>query len=353
MSAPLAIDCFCGAGGLSLGLVRAGFRLGAAFDAMAQAVATYRDNLGDHVLQCHAEDLDGSELLAMAGCEPGACALVAGGPPCQGFSAQRRGADDDARNQLIFTFLDLVAEIRPQLFLMENVPPLAGRRGAPLLARFRQRARGGGYRVSVHLLDAADYGVPQHRRRAFVVGERDDRPACFQVPAPRCSAADRHTVRQAIGDLPCPFEQPELAARLPNHRPDRISSLNRHRIAQVPPGGGRADIPEALRLPCHQVSVERAGHRGVYGRLHWDRPAGTITTKCNSFTRGRFAHPDKHRNITMREAARLQSFPDDFVFAGGTVPVAHQVGNAVPPLLAEQLGSSLLRVLAQRAGAVS
>jgi DNA (cytosine-5)-methyltransferase 1 len=102
-----------------------------------------------------------------------------------------------------------------------------------------------------------------------------------------------------------------------------------------------------LRLPCHSVSVAVAGHRGVYGRLDWDKPAGTITTKCNSFTRGRFAHPKENRNITMREAARLQSFPDDFVFKGGTVDVAHQVGNAVPPQLAFEIASHLLRQLAE------
>ena len=140
---------------------------------------------------------------------------------------------------------------------------------------------------------------------------------------------------------------PELA--IPNHQPDRISDLNRERISHVPEGGGRADIPYELRLPCHQVSVEVAGHRGVYGRLSWDQPAGTITTKCNSFTRGRFAHPVAHRNISMREAARIQSFPDDFVFEGSKVEVAHQIGNAVPPRLASELGKAIRSALLAKA----
>ena len=117
--------------------------------------------------------------------------------------------------------------------------------------------------------------------------------------------------------------------------------MNRKRISFVPEGGGRADIPMEYRLPCHRVDVEKAGHRAVYGRLRWSDVAATITTKCNSFTRGRFAHPTEDRNITMREAARLQSFPDTFHFVGNKVEVAHQIGNAVPPKLAQALCDSI------------
>ena len=230
---------------------------------------------------------------------------------------------------------------------MENVAALRGRRGSDTLARLSGILEKY-YRVEVTTLDAADYGVPQRRRRAVVVGERLDLDPLFRWPSPSHGVGGWVTVRDAIGDLPCPFEAPEAAANFPNHRRDNISALNRVRISHVPQGGGRADIPPELRLPCHRVSVEKAGHRSVYGRLHWDEPAGTITTKCNSFTRGRFAHPERNGNITMREAARLQSFPDDFVFTGATVPSAHQIGNAVPPLLAEHVGRAIMRALVRR-----
>jgi DNA (cytosine-5)-methyltransferase 1 len=182
----------------------------------------------------------------------------------------------------------------------------------------------------------------------FIVGERDDGMEYFEFPAPTHGPGRYVTVRSAIGDLPSPTSARALAERIANHEPDRVSELNRLRISHVPPGGGREHIPPELRLPCHQVSVDRAGHRNVYGRLHWDEPAGTITTKCNSFTRGKFAHPEEHRNITMREAARLQAFPDDFVFEGDKVAVAHQIGNAVPPPLGEQLARAVLRALRAR-----
>jgi len=340
----IAIDCFAGAGGLSLGLQRAGFEVRAAFDFDEAAVETYRRNLGDHIELADVRTVHGEDLLARAGLRRGELALLAGGPPCQGFSVQRRGADEDVRNDLVLEFGRLVLETQPKYVLMENVAALRGRRGSAVLKKISSLLSES-YRLVVETLNAADFGVPQNRRRAILIAERLDIPPTFQWPQPTHGQGERVTVREAIADLPCPFIDPKAAARIPNHRPDRISAKNRTRISHVPPGGGRADIPPELRLPCHQVSVEKAGHRGVYGRLPWDAPASTITTRCNSFTRGRFAHPELNRNITMREAARLQSFPDDFVFSGGTVPTAHQVGNAVPPLLAESLGRAIRRAL--------
>lgn len=316
----------------------------AAFDADADAVRTYNSNLGPHAVVARAEGLSGADLLRLADAAPGDCALVAGGPPCQGFSVQRRGAAVDHRNDLVLEFIRLVLEIRPAMFLMENVSAIQGPRGRSFLLELTKQAARGGYGIASRVLDAADFGVPQHRRRAFLVGGSQELLARFRFPSP--THRERHrTVRDAIGDLPSPTPETSGHKPIANHAPDRISELNRLRISHVPQGGGRDDIPPDLRLKCHAVSVERAGHRNVYGRLHWDRPAGTITTKCNSFTRGKFAHPAEDRNITMREAARLQSFPDDFVFEGSKVPVAHQIGNAVPPLLAEHVGRALFRAL--------
>jgi DNA (cytosine-5)-methyltransferase 1 len=331
---------------MSLGLQEAGFDVALALDNSRAACETHSRNLAARVIQADIRDVTGEELLSQAGLVAGECELVAGGPPCQGFSVQRRGDDDDARNKFIFEFLRLVTEIAPPLFLMENVSAIRGPRGKVVLDRFLSIAKRHGYYVSIQTLDAVDFQVAQRRRRAFIVGERTDRPSLFSFPPPEQSA--KLTVRDAIGDLPNP-ESPEARAYA-NHEPVQTSELNRLRISYVPQGGGREDIPAHLQLPCHRISVATAGHRQVYGRLHWDRPAATITTKCNSFTRGMFAHPGQDRNITMREAARIQGFPDWFVFEGGRVEVAHQIGNAVPPLLAKVVGQQLIRSLRDRLG---
>lgn len=335
-SKPIAIDAFCGAGGLSHGLIKAGFDVQFAFDFNERAIATYRANLGNHAHVMDAESVNPAKITTTE-----EVTLVAGGPPCQGFSVQRRGSHTDARNDLIFEFLRIVKGFKPKLFLMENVAALASAKNSKHFEKLKDDAERMGYVIQSKILNAADYGVPQTRKRLFVLGIRKDVKA--EIVLPEAIDEPWQTVRDAIADLPSPSS--ETALLFPNHLPDNISALNRERISHVPPGGGRNDIPVHLRLACHSVSVDVAGHRGVYGRLDWDKPAGTITTKCNSFTRGRFAHPVENRNITMREAARLQSFPDDFAFHGGTVDVAHQVGNAVPPLLSYHIAKHLLAQL--------
>ena len=342
------IDCFAGAGGFSLGLTRAGFEVRAAFDSWKCAVETYNHNLGPHAICTTAESLHGDDLLKLGKLERKGCDLVVGGPPCQGFSIQRRGGDKDVRNDLVLHFLRLVTDISPTMFVMENVAAIQGIRGRHYLEHCVRIAQKAGYKLHTQVLNAADFGVPQIRKRFFLVGEPDDGGEFFSFPKPTHFRDTFSTVRMAIGDLPSPQAALKKDLVIPNHEIDRISDLNRKRISFVPPGGGRADIPKWLQLPCHAVSVDIAGHRAVYGRLDWNKPASTITTKCNSFTRGRFAHPQENRNISMREAARLQSFPDDFVFLGSKVDVAHQIGNAVPPLLAEKLGEAIMAALYAR-----
>lgn len=337
MTAPTAIDLFSGAGGLSLGLETAGFDVALAVDWEPDSIQTHANNLGGRALVADLTNVSGAQLLELAGIAE--VDLLAGGPPCQGFSVQRRGGMHDERNRLVFEFMRFVDELRPRAFLMENVAAIGGPRGKDFLQALTQQAAALGYAVRSQILDAADFGVPQHRRRLFLVGILDGDPLLF--PAPTHNPDTWATVRGALAGLPDPFSDPEAAARFPNHARDNISAKNRERISYVPEGGGREDIPEDLRLPCHRVSVETAGHRGVYGRLWWDRPSGTITTRCNSFTRGRFAHPSENRNITMREAARLQGFPDTFAFHGDKVSVAHQVGNAVPPPLAAAVAAEI------------
>lgn len=336
-----AIDTFSGAGGLSLGLHGAGVDVRCATDWDEQSINTYLKNLSHPAVRADVRDISGNDLLEAAGVDR--VDLIVGGPPCQGFSRQRRGADFDERNELVYEFVRLIDEVRPRAFLMENVAAIGGSRGREFLAAMTSTTTAIGYKLSSAVLDAADFGVPQHRRRMFIVGVYGGVP--FEFPEATHTAETWMTVREAFRGLPDPFLDPEAALAFANHERDNISAKNRERISFVPEGGGREDIPAGLRLPCHAVSVDKAGHRGVYGRLWWDRPSGTVTTKCNSFTRGRFAHPSENRNITMREAARLQGFPDDFVFLGDKVSVAHQIGNAVPPPLAKALGLALLTQL--------
>lgn len=327
----VAIDLFAGAGGLSLGLHSAGFDVVAALDSWQLAVDTYTKNL-PHAASClDVAAVTGDEVLNLAGIEAGAVDLVAGGPPCQGFSVQRIGADTDPRNKLVLDFARLVADIKPRAFLMENVPGLLGKRGAAVFERFTAQLTNAGYSITVQRINASDFGVPQNRRRVLVAGWRiRDRPLEVNPP----SLVGPATVWDAIGDLPPAAAPGATAPADPLHIESNMSDVNRERLALIPPGGGFEDLPLELRVRCHLPGAAVIGHRGVYGRLAPDRPAGTITARFDSFTRGRFAHPYENRNITLREGARLQTFPDDFEFLGNREEIAAQVGNAVAPRLA-------------------
>lgn len=226
----------------------------------------------------------------------------------------------------------------------EAVPPLlssaiAGKRGKTILQQLIEDVEQIGYKVHVDLLDAQDYGVPQRRKRYIIVGERNDLGEHYKYPEP---VAARHTVRDTIGNLPAPpsdgTDHPEISL----HRRDRLSELNLKRMQAIKEGQGRDDLPEELLADCHKVDSSVIGFRSVYGRMAWDDVAPTITARFDSFTRGKFGHPVQDRSISLREGALLQSFPMDFVFTGNKVDIARQIGNAVPPLLAEKIGQSII-----------
>lgn len=338
------VDLFAGAGGLSLGLGQAGFEVVAALDNDAVAVRSYREALGDHILCAPIEDISATELMRRAGVVPGELDLLAGGPPCQGFSLQRRGERIDPRNRLVLDFVRMVEEVRPRFFLMENVSGLLSKHGKPFLEEFKRRVAHLGYVIHIDLLDASTFGVPQRRHRALLVGERTV-GAEPRFRFPDATPGGIRTVRDAIADLPSPPEDGSEHPSIANHyREARLSPLNVERIKHVPQGGGRSHLPEHLQLACHRNNV---GHRhmDVYGRLSWDEPSVTLTARFDSFTRGRFAHPVEHRSLTIREGARIQTFPDSFRFFGNREEQARQVGNAVPPLLAHVLGTAILKAL--------
>jgi DNA (cytosine-5)-methyltransferase 1 len=336
-----AVDLFSGAGGMSLGLQSAGFEVVFAVDNWQPAIVSYSRNFRHHIHALNVAELTGVQLARLTGVPIGELDLLAGGPPCQGFSIQRIGGDVDERNDLVLHYARLVSEYRPRLFLMENVPGLLGKRGSAIMRRFEEIVSQAGYNMLVTKIDAADFGVAQNRRRILVYGWRKGERAILQ---PVANAATR-TVREALNGLP-PASPP--GTKNPSdsmHVESRLSDLNRERLRHIPQGGGFEDLPVELRVNCHKNGASVIGHRSVYGRLHYDRPAGVITARFDSFTRGRFAHPSEDRNITLREGARLQSFPDDFEFVGNREDVAAQIGNAIPPQVARIVGQALLRHL--------
>lgn len=335
-----AVDCFSGAGGLTMGLTQAGFDVRLSFDNDQIAIDTHRKSLAGRAEVLDATALTGGEILELAALEVGELDLLAGGPPCQGFSLQRRGARTDPRNQLVLRYLDWLSDIRPRAFLIENVVAIGGVRGKQVIDAVTNHANSLGYQVSSAILDANDYGVPQVRRRMFVVGVR----CGAEMKWPAKSKSKRRTVRDALSGLPSPPEDGSPHPEIPNHyRERRLSPLNLERIRHIPEGGGREHLPEHLILDCHRGTHR---HLDTYGRLAWDEPSVTITARFDSFTRGRFGHPVEDRSITLREGARLQTFPDDFVFLGNREDGARLIGNAVPPKLAHAVSRQLARALA-------
>jgi DNA (cytosine-5)-methyltransferase 1 len=346
---PTAVDAFCGAGGLTLGLMAAGFDVLLGFDLDPICIKTMHANpkYVDHpVMQADVREMLRGGLLELAGLSPGELDLLAGGPPCQGFSVQRTtGGDEDERSLLVGHYADLVTEVQPKFFLMENVPGIGGKRGRSILDAFKSKMATNGYRVFQETLNAQDYGVPQRRRRVFLLGQRMDSQESAQFRWPSRRVGPPLTVRSAIGHLPQPPTDGTAHPDLANHRADRLSELNKKRLSSLRPGQGRTDLPEALLAECHRRSADLVGHRNVYGRMEWDDVAPTITARFDSFTRGKFGHPEQLRTISLREGALLQTFPTDFQFEGSKVEVARQIGNAVPVELAKALGLAICEAL--------
>ena len=355
MSRHTCIDAFCGAGGLSLGLIRAGFQLLFGFDVDRVSISTLKlnsDHVHHSVFEADIRELLGGRIFDRVNIAYGALDLLAGGPPCQGFSVQRTiGGDHDDRNSLIDQYAMLIGELRPRFFLMENVLGLRGKRGEVQLASFKAKVASLGYLPHERVLNAADFGVPQRRKRLIIVGERLDgvRP-CFTWPNPLEN--ERMTVRSAIGHLPPPPADGTVHPDHPSHRADRLSPLNRARLASLRAGQSRVDLPPHLVAACHKTSAEVTGHRNVYGRMDWDEVAPTITARFDSFTRGKFGHPEQIRSISLLEGALLQTFPSTFRFVGTKVEVARQIGNAVPPVLAHALGRQIRMALELRSAMV-
>ncbi len=331
------IDLFSGCGGMTLGFCDArfggAFRSVFALDHDPAAAASYAHNFGPHGRQGDVE-------YWASGREPVPSArVVIGGPPCQGFSLLNRGRRGDARRALWEPYMDIVEACGAEAFVIENVRWLLN---SPEHAAIVRRAESMGFAVSSALLNAADYGVPQNRLRAFLLGIRGDTPPPFppeptHFPPAEGRAPAWRTVREAIGDLPAPLGVDCNAAPPPldlhfGRRPTPKSLL---RYKAVPPGGNRFDLQRTAPHLTPACWVRKtSGGTDLFGRLWWDRPSVTIRTEFFKPEKGRYLHPEKHRPITHREAARLMGFPDDFRFLGNKSDIARLIGNAVPPPLA-------------------
>ena len=349
------IDLFAGAGGFTLGFkTHFGDRIQTiwANDFNADAAATYNANFGDHCTVGNIVDLlDGGEEIPAAD-------IVIGGPPCQGFSLLNKKRATDPRKQLWLPFMEVVERSHARLFVIENVRQLLT---SNELCEIKQQAASMGFHVTSALLCAADYGVPQMRYRAFVVGSRDVDPTRHFPPPPVAyppsdpgqlslfdGAAERRpyrTVKGAIGDLPAPVGQEirNLPPPLDLHFGRNPAELSKKRYRAIPEEGmNRFDLQRlAPHLTPDCWKRKKSGGTDLFGRMWWDRPSVTIRTEFFKPEKGRYLHPEQHRPITHREAARLQSFPDDFIFKGSKIEIARQIGNAVPPLMAQHLAAAV------------
>ncbi|MFL6255070.1 MAG: DNA (cytosine-5-)-methyltransferase [Pyrinomonadaceae bacterium] len=329
-----AVDLFCGAGGMSLGFSKAGFRVVGAVDNWTPAVKTYSRNFSYPVILADLRALPDEELRGFLGFSAGRVDLLIADPPCRGFSPRRYDSGNDSRIELVFEFVRMVKALRPRMFLMGYKPWGQIKRDAELARRFEAALKSFGYGVGSQVVNAAEYGVPQARKRLFYYGWSAAELSEFRLPPPTHVETFR-TVIEAIRDLPPP-PLDRTSAHDPLHYRIRMGDVNLERLRHVPPGGSIENVPDDLKpYYYYRHRHYRGNYRGAYGRLDPDRPAAAIIEGFDSFTRGRFGHPFEDRNITLREGARLQTFPDDFIFEGGQREITALIGNATAPLLAE------------------
>ncbi len=344
----IAIDFFCGGGGMTRGLLDAGIQVIAGIDSNPNCHDTYEKNNHNIYLECDICKLTPDQLKEKFPQlnNPDDVMLV-GCAPCQPFSLLRREEFDESGKSIPHKSVNLLTEfgrfvknIKPAHVMVENVPGIKGK-GADVLDSFKLMLENEGYQWDEKTLYAKDYGVPQNRRRYVLIASRLFKPA---IPKPthgnKSNLLPYRTVRQAIAKYPA-IATGETHKTIPNHHCANLSPLLLQRIKATPhDGGSRTDWPENLVLDCHK---NFKGHTDVYGRMKWDEPSPTLTVKCFSLSNGRFGHPEQNRAISLREAAALQTFKDDYVFYGSVQEIGKQIGNAVPVLLAKVMGDYVLR----------
>jgi DNA (cytosine-5)-methyltransferase 1 len=355
------IDLFSGAGGMSVGfewLSSFPFRTVWANDYNQYAVNTYNKNFGNVCVYGDIVEILENKIIDIPTAD-----IVIGGPPCQGFSLLNKKRDNDPRKKLWIPYMQIVKECNAEIFVMENVPQVIGSIEHQEILDF---ARDNGFITWSGILLAADYGVPQTRKRAIIVGSKNADPSSLFPPikthfnpekTPKQisfqgsfskDARPWHTVKDAIADLPSP-EGTEIRDTLPplnlhfGRNPTEKSIMRYKAIPEE--GMNRFDLQRnAPELTPDCWIRKKSGGTDLFGRLWWNRPAFTIRTEFFKPEKGRYLHPEQHRPITHREAARFQTFPDNFIFTGTKLEIARQIGNAVPPLLGKAIADQVYKL---------
>ena len=361
------IDLFCGAGGLSEGLRQAGYHVLAANDFDKAAGITYETTHQDaRFLPGPIQEIEAQDFLDAAGLEKGELFCLVGGPPCQAFSVynHQRGLHDE-RSQLFHEYLRIVEGVLPQWVVMENVTGIMSAGSGAAVQQILAGLKALDYNVEYSILRTEDFGVPQERRRVVFIGNRIGAPIVFpeKTHGNEDGLLPLTTIKDAIGDLPplengedkgvteyatkvsCNFQKSlrNGSIAVQNHAAPQLSRINIERMAHIPQGGSWRDIPFDL-LPDGMKKARRSDHTKRYGRMAWEGQSCTILTKCDLHW-GAYIHPDQDRSISVREAARIQTFPDWFRFEGSRTEQYVQVGNAVPPLLGCRIGEAILQAM--------
>ena len=372
MSKLIAVDLFCGCGGISVGLKKAGFNVIAGIDIEKKYLVSFKHNFPEaKALNTDITQVAASEFMKELGIDKGELDLLVGGPPCQGFSKnvpRKYRYLEDPKNLLVKSFLDYCEALQPKMILMENVAEMKNGFDQVYSDELIIRLEEQGYTITSAVLNSADYGVPQRRRRAFFLANRVG--VKFKVPVPTHIKINNHknevteikslfeslkhvSVWGAISDLPrlahgkgdditnylsapkSTFQELMRGKQysVKNHIARKLAPMQYERLSSISPGEGHNDLPEHLKT--------KGGYSGAYGRLTWDMVAPTITRWVFHPGSGRWGHPEDIRTLTIREAARIQSFPDDYEFLGSYNDQAGQIGNAVPPLLANVVVNSM------------
>lgn len=360
-----AVDLFCGAGGLSEGFRQAGFHVLAGQDFDHTAGTTFTATHPEaRFIPGPIQEVGVSDLLRATGLKRGEVDVLIGGPPCQGYSVynHQRG-ENDPRAGLFREYLRIVEGLRPHWLVMENVTGITSISGGAIVREIEKGMGKLGYRVKMKVLKAEEFGVPQERRRIFFIATRTANPIFFPMPTHGQSLADFVTIWDAISDLPPvanggkprkleyasgPKNEYQRKLRgnvkvITNHEAPRLARVNEERMKHIPPGGSWRDLPYAL-LPEGMRRAKRSDHTKRYGRPRKTDLACTILTKCDVHW-GAYIHPVQNRAITVREAARLQSFPDAFTFQGSKTEQYKQVGNAVPPCLGYHVARAVIKAM--------
>ncbi len=342
MSKIKAIDFFCGAGGLTRGLLDSGIKVLAGVDNDERLQETYTyNNKPSRFINKDINKIKIGELREELGIQNGDTTLYAACTPCQPFSTlNRRKGTDEKKKGLLLTFAEIVKEHPPDFILVENVPGLNNGCGKEIYEEFLEILAECEFSdPAADLLDAKHFGVPQTRKRFILLASKQ---GPISLPIPQIDPDQFVTVKECIKKYPKIVDGKE-SKDYPNHIARKLQPHHKCIVEAVPEdGGSRRDVTDtSILLKCHQEKPN--AHRDVFGRMAWDKPAPTLTSRCTDVYSGRFIHPKQNRGISLREAAALQTFEDNYKFFGTSISgISRQIGNAVPVKLAEQLGKSIL-----------